>query len=94
LLGLPVIAASTCVIYASRHAGRDVPSTLMTAKSEYDNDDAQAKLARYVARGTEAMATVRALIENLEAKGILSVADGAEIRQRAAEIDRELRDTP
>jgi signal transduction histidine kinase len=66
----------------------------MTARSEYDNDDAQAKLARYVARGTEAMATVRALIEQLEAKGILNVADGAEVRQRAAEIDRELRDTP
>jgi hypothetical protein len=66
----------------------------MTANSEYDNEDPQARLARYVARGTEAMATVRALMEQLEAKGILSVADGEQVRERAAEIDRELRDTP
>ena len=52
--------------------------------------DNQEKLAAYIARGTEAMATVRALLEQLEAKGILNAADAATVRQRAAEIDREL----
>ncbi len=67
----------------------------MSTDSEYEStQDNQEKLAAYIARGTEAMATVRALLEQLEAKGILNAADAATVRRRAAEIDRELRDIP
>ena len=68
---------------------------LVATEREYQSTpDADEKLARYIARGTEAMATVRALIEQLETKGVLNASDGALVRERAAEIDRELRDTP
>ena len=86
--------ASTCVISVSRAAAMTYPQVVAN-ESEYESTpDAQEKLARYIARGTEAMATVRALLEQLEAKGVLNAEDAAKVRERADEIDSELRDTP
>ena len=93
LLGFSSLARRS-VSFESRVVTTSTLEVVATEREYESKPDAEEKLARYIARGTEAIAMVRALLEQLEAKDILTAGDANRVRERADEIDRELRDTP